>query len=319
MSIRNFLYDKGVFKSYSFNVPIIVVGNLSVGGTGKTPQTEYLIRLLSKEFKVAVLSRGYRRKTKGYILANSSSTADTIGDEPFQIFQKFPQIDLAVDSDRRNGIENLIKQNKPDVIILDDAFQHRRVKAGFYILLTAFDDLYYNDLVLPAGNLRESKKGAERADVIIVTKCPNNLSDIAQNNIKKKIGINRPIYFSKIGYADSVIGREGEISTIEIKKTEKLLLAGIAKPKPFFEYLQTGKDVEMKFKDHHHFTDEEIERIQTLANNKIIVTTEKDYVRLKDKEINKLYYLPMESKFVLRGDDFDNQILNYVRKSTRNS
>ena len=319
MSIRNFLYDKGVFKSYSFNVPIIVVGNLSVGGTGKTPQTEYLIKLLSKEFKVAVLSRGYRRKTKGYILANSSSTADTIGDEPFQIFQKFPQIDLAVDSDRRNGIENLIKQNKPDVIILDDAFQHRRVKAGFYILLTAFDDLYYNDLVLPAGNLRESKKGAERADVIIVTKCPNNLSDIAQNNIKKKIGINRPIYFSKIGYADSVTGREGEISTIEIKKTEKLLLAGIAKPKPFFEYLQTGKDVEMKFKDHHHFTDEEIERIQTLANNKIIVTTEKDYVRLKDKEINKLYYLPMESKFVLKGDDFDNQILNYVRKSTRNS
>ena len=319
MSIRNFLYDKGVFKSYSFNIPIIVVGNLSVGGTGKTPQTEYLIRLLSKEFKVAVLSRGYRRKTKGYILANSSSTADTIGDEPFQIFQNFPQIDLAVDSDRRNGIENLIKQNKPDVIILDDAFQHRRVKAGFYILLTAFDDLYYNDLVLPAGNLRESKKGAERADVIIVTKCPNNLSDIAQNNIKKKIGINRPIYFSKIGYADSVTGREGEISTVEIKKTEKLLLAGIAKPKPFFEYLQTGKDVEMKFKDHHHFTDEEIERIQTLANNKIIVTTEKDYVRLKDKEINKLYYLPMESKFVLKGDDFDNQILNYVRKSTRNS
>ncbi|HRG17788.1 MAG TPA: tetraacyldisaccharide 4'-kinase [Flavobacterium lutivivi] len=319
MSIRNFLYDKGIFKSYSFNIPIIVVGNLSVGGTGKTPQTEYLIKLLSKEFKVAVLSRGYRRKTKGYILANSSSTADTIGDEPFQIFQKFPQIDLAVDSDRRNGIENLIKQNKPDVIILDDAFQHRRVKAGFYILLTAFDDLYFNDLVLPAGNLRESKKGAERADVIIVTKCPNNLSDIAQNNIKKKIGINRPIYFSKIGYADSVTGREGEISTVEIKKTEKLLLAGIAKPKPFFEYLQTGKDVELKFKDHHHFTDEEIERIQTLANNKIIVTTEKDYVRLKDKQINKLYYLPMESKFVLKGDDFDNQILNYVRKSTRNS
>ena len=319
MSIRNFLYDKGIFKSYSFNIPIIVVGNLSVGGTGKTPQTEYLIRLLSKEFKVAVLSRGYRRKTKGYILANSSSTADTIGDEPFQIFQKFPQIDLAVDSDRRNGIENLIKQNKPDVIILDDAFQHRRVKAGFYILLTAFDDLYYNDLVLPAGNLRESKKGAERADVIIITKCPNNLSDIAQNNIKKKIGINRPIYFSRIGYADSVIGREGEISTVEIKKIEKLLLAGIAKPKPFFEYLQTGKDVELKFKDHHHFTDEEIERIQTLANNKIIVTTEKDYVRLKDKQINKLYYLPMESKFVLKGDDFDNQILNYVRKSTRNS
>lgn len=319
MSIRNFLYDKGIFKSYSFNIPIIVVGNLSVGGTGKTPQTEYLIRLLSKEFKVAVLSRGYRRKTKGYILANSSSTADTIGDEPFQIFQKFPQIDLAVDSDRRNGIENLIKQNKPDVIILDDAFQHRRVKAGFYILLTAFDDLYFNDLVLPAGNLRESKKGAERADVIIVTKCPNNLSDIAQNNIKKKIGINRPIYFSRIGYADSVIGREGEISTFEIKKTEKLLLAGIAKPKPFFEYLQTGKDVELKFKDHHHFTDEEIERIQTLANNKIIVTTEKDYVRLKDKQINKLYYLPMESKFVLKGDDFDNKILKYVRKSTRNS
>lgn len=319
MSIRNFLYDKGILKSYSFNIPIIVVGNLSVGGTGKTPQTEYLIRLLSKEFKVAVLSRGYRRKTEGYILANSDSTAETIGDEPFQIYQKFPEIDLAVDADRKNGIERLISKNKPDIIILDDAFQHRKVRAGFYIMLTSFDDLYFNDLILPAGNLRESRKGAERADVIIITKCPDNLSDIAQDNIRKRIGLKKPIYFSKIGYSEEVIGLDGGIPIQEIKKTEKVLVAGIAKPKPFFEYLQTGKDVELKFKDHHHFTNEEIERIQTLANNKIIVTTEKDYVRLKNKQINKLYYLSMESKFVLQGDDFDNKILNYVRKSTRNS
>ncbi|MFN8326280.1 tetraacyldisaccharide 4'-kinase [Flavobacterium sp.] len=319
MSIRNFLYDRGILKSYSFDIPIIVVGNLSVGGTGKTPQTEYLIKLLIKEFKVAVLSRGYGRKTKGFIEANKNATAETIGDEPFQIYQKFPEIDLAVDADRKNGIEKLISNNKPDVIILDDAFQHRRVKAGFYILLTAFDDLYCNDLILPAGNLRESRKGAERADVIIITKCPNNLSDIAQENIRKRIGVKKPIYFSKIVYSNEVVGADGKIPIQEIIKTEKVLLAGIAKPKPFFEYLQSDNDVVLKFKDHHNFTDEEIERLKTLANNKIIVTTEKDYVRLKDKQINKLYCLPMESKFVLKGDDFDNKILKYVRKSTRNS
>jgi tetraacyldisaccharide 4'-kinase len=178
-SIRNFLFDKGIFKSYSFDIPIIAVGNLSVGGTGKTPQIEYLIRLLSPNYKIAILSRGYKRKSKGFVLADPTSNAEILGDEPFQIYQKFPNTIVAVDADRKNGIENLLVLNeKPDVILLDDAFQHRKVKAGFYILLTGYDDLFYSDFILPAGNLRESRSGAKRANVIIITKCPKDISKI---------------------------------------------------------------------------------------------------------------------------------------------
>ena len=163
--IRNWLYDKGIFKSSSFNIPIIAVGNLSVGGTGKTPQIEYLIRLLSENYKVAVLSRGYKRTTEGFILADEKATASSIGDEPFQFYSKFPNIQVAVDANRKYGIENLLQlSNKPDVILLDDAFQHRKVKAGFYILLTAFDDLFCDDYILPFGNLREPSSGKKRAD-----------------------------------------------------------------------------------------------------------------------------------------------------------
>jgi tetraacyldisaccharide 4'-kinase len=172
-TIRNFLFEKNILKSTSFEIPIIVVGNLSVGGTGKTPQIEYLIRLLSPKYKVATLSRGYKRKSTGFILANADATSELIGDEPYQLHQKFPNIHVAVDADRANGIQQLRSQKeRPEVILLDDAFQHRKVKAGWYILLSSFDDLYFNDYVLPTGNLRESRKGASRADMIIITKCP---------------------------------------------------------------------------------------------------------------------------------------------------
>ena len=175
-SIRNFLFDNGILKSYSFDIPIIAVGNLSLGGTGKTPQIEYLIRLLSPKYKVATLSRGYKRKSKGFILADATSNAEILGDEPFQFFSKFPTIQVAVDADRKNGIEQLLSQNiKPDIILLDDAFQHRKVKAGFYILLTSFDELFINDSIFPVGNLRESKLQAKRANMIIVTKCPETI------------------------------------------------------------------------------------------------------------------------------------------------
>ncbi len=187
-SIRNILFDKGVLKSYLFDIPIIAVGNLSVGGTGKTPQIEYLIRLLSPKYTVATLSRGYKRKSEGFVLADVNSNAEILGDEPFQMHQKFPNINVAVDADRKNGIEQLLSlSEKPNVILLDDAFQHRKVKAGFYILLSAFDDLFCNDLLLPTGNLRESRSGAKRANVIIITKCPKDLSEIAQENIIKTI------------------------------------------------------------------------------------------------------------------------------------
>ena len=186
-SIRNFLFDIGVLKSYSFDLPIIAVGNLSVGGTGKTPQIEYLIRLLSDKYKVATLSRGYKRQSEGFILANEISDAKQLGDEPFQFYQKFKNIQVAVDANRKNGIEQLLSNSDaPEIILLDDAFQHRKVKAGFYIMLTSYGDLYANDFMLPTGNLRESRSGAQRANIIIVTKCPSSLSLDAQNNIKKQ-------------------------------------------------------------------------------------------------------------------------------------
>ena len=187
-SIRNFLFDISVLKSYSFNLPIIAVGNLSVGGTGKTPQIEYLIRLLSEKYKIATLSRGYKRQSEGFILAQANSNARLLGDEPFQFFEKFPSIQVAVDADRKNGIEQLLSlPEKPEVILLDDAFQHRKVKAGFYILLTSYGDLYSDDCMLPTGNLRETRSGAKRADLIVVTKCPFDLSLDKQNDIRKRL------------------------------------------------------------------------------------------------------------------------------------
>jgi tetraacyldisaccharide 4'-kinase len=241
---RNFLYDSRILKSYAFHLPVVVVGNLSVGGTGKTPQIEYLIRLLSDKYKIATLSRGYKRQSKGFFLADEKATPANIGDEPYQYYKKFPNIQVAVDADRRNGIEQLLKQNeKPEVILLDDAFQHRKVKARFYILLTAYGDLFCDDYMLPTGNLRESRSGAKRADMIIVTKCPRTISEGAQEEIKRKIGGSKPLFFTSIAYDDCVYSSEATIKVSEIKEVNKLLLAGIAKPKPFFDYLQHKSDV----------------------------------------------------------------------------
>jgi tetraacyldisaccharide 4'-kinase len=318
-SFRNFLFDKGILKSYSFDIPIIAVGNLSVGGTGKTPQIEYLIRLLSSNYKIATLSRGYKRKSEGFVLADSNSNVEILGDEPFQIHQKFPNIHVAVDAERKNGIEQLLKLNtKPEVILLDDAFQHRKVKAGFYILLSSFDDLYFNDFMLPTGNLRESRSGAKRANLIIITKCPKDLSELAQQNMIKKIGLNVPIFFSFIDY-DSEVYNEFESKKVEeIIDVDKLLLAGIAKPEPFFEYLQAEKNVKLVYPDHHHFSEKDIVEIKNKANNKLIITTEKDYVRLKNQNFKSLFYLPIKSSFISKGDNFNQTILNYVGTSTRN-
>jgi tetraacyldisaccharide 4'-kinase len=319
--LRNFLYDIGVFKSYAFDVPVIAVGNLSVGGTGKTPQIEYLIRLLSEKYRVATLSRGYKRQSKGFILANDTSTASQLGDEPFQFYKKFQNTLVAVDADRKSGIEQLLSlPDKPEVILLDDAFQHRKVKAGFYILLTSYDDLFCDDFILPMGNLRESRSGVKRADIIIVTKCPNDLSEIEQNKIKKKVGLDSPIFFSSIAYDDSVYSSDNSFKVSEIKIQTKLLLAGIAKPKSFFAYLQNENDIVMKFSDHHHFSEDDILNIKKQAKNNLIITTEKDFVRLNDSiSKEQLFYLPIKTSFIFGGNDFDKTILNYVGKSTRNS
>jgi len=322
-SIRNFLFDTGIRKSYSFDIPVIAVGNLSVGGTGKTPQIEYLIRLLSDKYKIATLSRGYKRQSRGFILAKAGTNAKILGDEPFQFFQKFPSIQVAVDADRKNGIEQLLSHSIiPEVILLDDAFQHRKVKAGFYILLTSYVDLYSDDFVLPTGNLRESRSGAKRADIIIVTKCPFDLSLDEQNNIKKrlKVAINQELYFTFIAYDDFIYAENRKVTVNQIQSATKLLVAGIAKPESFFAYLQNNNDVCLSFPDHHNFTDKDILEIKKLAQNNSIITTEKDYVRLKGSlPSEQLFYLPIQSSFVSESKNFDKTILDYVGTSTRNS
>lgn len=317
--IRNWLYDIGAFKSYSFDVPIIAVGNLSVGGTGKTPQIEYLIRLLSEKYRVAVLSRGYKRLSKGFVLADDQATASSIGDEPFQFYSKFPTIQVAVDANRKKGIEKLLQlQNKPEVILLDDAFQHRKVKAGFYILLTAFDDLFCDDFILPFGNLRESALGKKRADMIIITKCPNDLSELAQQNIKEKLQVKQPVYFTTIQYDDCVYGNENSMHVEALKSESKLLIAGIAKPKLFFDFLKSETDETLVFPDHHQFSNQDCEQILAKANGRKIITTEKDFVRLNGLLPNaQLYYLPIKAVFL--NTNFDKAIEDYVGKSTRNS
>jgi tetraacyldisaccharide 4'-kinase len=244
-----------------------------------------------------------------------------LGDEPYQFYQKFKNIQVAVDANRVNGITQLLSQSdKPQIILLDDAFQHRRVKAGFYILLTSYDDLFYNDFMLPTGNLRESRNGVKRANVIIVTKCPKGIPEAEQNKIKEKIGVEKQIFFTYINYDDAVFSNEDKLNIDEIKTVDKILLAGIAKPEPFFAYLQAAKSNAMVFQDHHHFSQQDIEAIKEKATNKIIITTEKDFVRLNGKlPKEQLFYLPMKSSFVNNENDFNKTILDYVGKGTRNS
>jgi tetraacyldisaccharide 4'-kinase len=317
-SFRNFLFDKGILKSYSFELPIIAVGNLTVGGTGKTPQIEYLIRLLSNRYTIATLSRGYKRQSKGFVLANETSNAEILGDEPFQLYQKFPSIQVAVDADRKNGIEQLVAQDAPpQIILLDDAYQHRRVKAGFYILLTAYDDLFVNDFMLPTGNLRESRSGAKRTDVIVVTKCPATLSANEKTQIKERINrySKASVYFSHITYEDAVYSKITSIPVAEIQHSECVLLAGIAKPASFFNYLQNNNSLCLTYPDHHHFSDSDIQEIKQKTGNKRIVTTEKDYVRLKDSILqDQLFYLPIQTSFIADSDQFDAAILGFVER-----
>ncbi len=320
-AIRNFLYDKNLLTSHVYPLPIIAVGNLSVGGTGKSPQIEYLIRLLSNEYRVAVLSRGYKRKSKGFVLADENASAETLGDEPYQFYRKFQNIQVAVDANRNRGIQQLISQaQKPDVILLDDAFQHRKVKAGLYILLTAYGDLFCDDFVLPTGNLREPRSGAHRAQIVVVTKCPADLSAQQKQNIRHRLGVQVSVFFSQIAYDDEVLSEAKSLKVNELRSVPKLLVAGIAKPAPFFAYLQHENDVVLEFADHHDFTSEDIQKIKKQTMNRVIVTTEKDYVRLWPHCSDMaMYYLPIRTSFLSEAARFDQLILDYVGTSTTNS
>jgi tetraacyldisaccharide 4'-kinase len=318
-AVRNLLFNTGIFKSHGFSVPVIAIGNLSTGGTGKTPQTEYLARLLSSQYRVATLSRGYKRKSEGFILADSSSNAETLGDEPYQFYTKFPNIIVAVDANRKNGIEQLLSLDpRPEIILLDDAYQHRRVKAGFYILLTAYGDIYADDFILPAGNLRESRSGAKRAKIIIVTKCPPQLTAEKQDKIKDKLRpeIGQTVFFSTIVYDEMVYSEMQSLQLQTLLDTPKVLVAGIAKPQPFFKHFSAAVDECLAYPDHHNFTQSEITTLSKISETKIIITTEKDYMRLKGKlPADRLFYLPIRSKFINSGDQFDTLILNYIKNA----
>lgn len=311
-ALRNAMFDFGWLKSYRFPVPVIAVGNLSVGGTGKSPMIEYLIRLLSNQ-RIATLSRGYKRKSKGFLLANAHSTVAELGDEPFQFHRKFPQVRVAVDANRKHGIEQLLAlENPPEVILLDDAFQHRRVHAHLYIMLTAYGDLYTDDLVLPAGNLREFQSGANRAQIIVVTKCPMGLPEAEQQKIRKKLRIapHQSLFFTAIGYDDQVFSESGALPLSGLASESRLLLAGIAKPQPFFNQLQNGRDETLEFPDHHDFSEADLTSIISKANGRKIITTEKDYVRLQGKiPQEQLYYVPIQCVFLGAADGFNHLVM----------
>jgi len=311
---RNRLYDIGIFKSKSYNIPIICVGNLSVGGTGKSPMIEYLVKLLQTNHKMATLSRGYKRETKGFQLADSSATAQKIGDEPFQFYSKFENtIHVAVDADRQHGITKLQSlKNPPDTILLDDAFQHRKVKAGLNILLTTYAHPFYKDIVLPTGNLREPKSGSKRADIIVVTKCPTDLSAENRSNMVRKIKPtkNQHVFFSSIAYAERILGEAGELKIEDL--SDFTLVTGIANAKPLVEFLkqQNLNSQHLNFKDHHQFS---LKDVAQFSKKDIILTTEKDFMRLKNFEAlrDKLYYLPIEVSLFQRNT-FDALIKSFV-------
>ncbi|WP_339917336.1 tetraacyldisaccharide 4'-kinase [Yeosuana marina] len=297
--LRNKLYDAGVKKSTSFDFPVICVGNLSVGGTGKTPMIEYLIELLKDDYNIATLSRGYKRKTKGFQLANSEASVDSLGDESFQFYSKFKdKIQVAVDADRVHGIEilkSLEKENSPEIILLDDAFQHRKVKAGLNILLTTYSNMYTADCMLPAGDLREPISGAKRAHIIVITKCPVDLTEEKKNSVIKAINPYKyqTVFFSSIVYSDALKSFNGDINIEDLK--EFTLVTGIANPQPLVTHLKKKnlKFEHLNFKDHHDFSKQDIEE---LNKKELIVTTEKDFVRLQkiDSLRGKSYYLPIK-------------------------
>lgn len=294
--LRHFLYDRGWLSSKRYPFPIVCVGNLAVGGTGKTPMVEYLVRLLGQE-QVAILSRGYRRKTRGFVLADDSATAMTLGDEPYQYHRKFPRATVAVCESRQEGIERLLENPHFKYIILDDAFQHRKVQAGTNLLLTSYDKLYTQDFLLPVGSLRDIHSRARKAQIIIVTKCPE-LTQTEQEKIIQQLKPlpSQKVYFTTIAYSERVYSHEDSQALKDFIATPFTLVTGIANPTPLVDFLEKqGASFEhLAYSDHHHFSNRELE---FLRQKERILTTEKDYVRLEGT-LSTLYYLPIETQFL---------------------
>jgi tetraacyldisaccharide 4'-kinase len=331
--IRNWLFDKKYLKSAAFNFPLICVGNLAVGGTGKSPMVEYLIELLVPHFEIGTLSRGYKRKTKGYALANDKTTALEIGDEPMQFRTKFPNIAVAVGEERLVAIPQLL-QDKPNLqaIILDDAFQHREVKAGFNIVLTEFSNIYTQDFFLPTGDLRDEWKSAHRAQVIIVTKCPADLNQDKKYKILRSLKPkpHQRVYFTTIEYGTPYHIYNANDEWILTPNDEVLLVCGIANPKPLKEYLHNSVHTyyQKDYGDHHIFSIDDLKDIKERFNEvatkrKIILTTEKDAVRLTkfstELEQLPLYVLPVKHRFLFDDtEQFNQTIIEFVSNFTFN-
>lgn len=339
--IRNFFYDNNILNYSEYEIPVISIGNITVGGTGKTPHTEYILNLLQKEFTVAVLSRGYKRKSKGFRIVETSSTALESGDEPLQIKLKYPNSIVAVDANRRRGIETLLKMY-PDLnlIILDDAFQHRKVKPGLSILLNKFSGRVSKDYLLPLGRLRESRSSVTRAHIIIVTKCPAELKPIERRIMYKEMDVLpfQYLFFSTIKYKNLKPvfpeSNKNEININDLKNYNVLSFAGIASTDELSSYLRPKCKTyhNLKFSDHRFFTNRDFKTIKNyykaLDEPNVVITTEKDYVRIKNnnnfpEELKEsLYYLPIEIELLVSDDEkkqFDNQIFSYVRNNKRYS
>lgn len=325
--VRNTLYNKKIFTTTTFNFPIICIGNLAVGGTGKTPMVELLLRMLQQQYKVATISRGYKRKTKGFGIANQNTTALEIGDEPMQFHQKFTNITVAVGEERLVAIPQLL-QEKPatEVIILDDAFQHRTVQAGLNILLTEYKNLYCHDFMLPAGDLRDVKASATRAEIIIVTKCKSDITIEEQNKITKQLKphLNQTVLFAALQY-DKPCHLYNNSAAILNNTVDVLLVCGIANPKPLKDFLtNTVRSFDMlRYPDHHIFDSDDLTEIKKQfqklkSDNKLIITTEKDGVRLQKFE-NELaafpiYVLPIQHHFLFDGyTTLENKVINFIQ------
>ncbi len=324
--IRNFLYNKKYLRSAEFNLPLICIGNLVVGGTGKSPMVEYLIELLYPQFRIATLSRGYKRKTKGYALAKENTTALEIGDEPMQFHLKYPELPVAVGEERIVAIPQIL-HDKPDTqaIILDDAFQHREVKAGFNILLTAYGDLYTSDFFMPTGDLRDQPSSASRANIIVVTKCPAQLAEVEKKKIIDELDplSGQQVFFTAIEYGTPyhILSKAQQQITQQV---EVLLVCGIANPKPLKQYLleHASTYFQIDYNDHHIFRIDDLKDIRNKfeaisAQQKMIVTTEKDAVRLMkfSDQLQQLplYVLPIKHKFLFgAGQQFNDAVINFI-------
>ncbi|HBQ84176.1 MAG TPA: tetraacyldisaccharide 4'-kinase [Bacteroidales bacterium] len=340
--IRNFLYNTGILPSVEFRLPVICVGNITVGGTGKTPHAEYLAGLLRENFKVAVLSRGYKRTSSGFRVVTTSSTVAESGDEPLQISRKYPDVLVAVDRNRVKGVRRIMELHpETEVIILDDAFQHRRITPGFSILLSDFNRPVISDHMLPYGNLRESISNMRRADIILITKSPVNINPIQRRLIVKEINKApyQNLYFTSIKYNPPVPLFDRKESSGPIPDLKKLngtgvvLITGIANPIPLKEYLQetAGEIIHLRYPDHYTFREKDLNAVYNAFDQlktalKFVLTTEKDSVRLKEftniaEPIRSaFYYIPVGICFL--NDDtaeFNKLIIEYVRKNKRNN